>query len=202
MTLTCNEACAIIGKHRGTALIVSTMSAMFGITMTSPSPLNLSSVPLMGGAGGLGLGLAIAQPERNVLILDGDASLLMELGILATIASQAPKNLVHFVFNNNAQFGGVANLPRPGGDFLDFAGIAETSGYRSSMKIATSVALEARLPALLSGKGPVFVELMIEPPERFGRETPQPEIPDLQFQRMAAEARAMMLALSQPATAS
>ena len=54
----------------------------------------------MGGASSLGLGLALARPDRRVIVFDGDGSLLMQLGSLATIAGAAPRNLVHFLFKN------------------------------------------------------------------------------------------------------
>lgn len=194
MTMTTYDACGVIHQFRGDALIVNTMSAMFAITALSPSPLNLASVPLMGGASGLGLGLAMAQPERKVLILDGDSSLLMELGSLAQTADVAPPNLIHFVFNNSVQFSGLANLERPGRRF-DFCAVALGAGYASAQRITSRQDLCEVMPALLEEPGPHMVELTITSPEKFARQTPQPEIPELQFQRMAAEARAMMEAL-------
>lgn len=194
MTMNSYQACGVIANHRGDALIANTMSAMFAISAVSPSPLNMASVPLMGGASGLGLGLAMARQERPVFILDGDASLLMELGTLAVIADVAPANLIHFVFNNNGQFGGLGNLERPGRK-LDFCAVAQGAGYASARRIGDVAALDAVLPELLAVPGPHFVELTITPPRKFTTETPQPEIPDLQFQRMAAEAAAMMDAL-------
>ena len=188
------EACAVIHKHRREAIITNTMSAMFAISAVSPGSLNLASVPLMGGASCLGLGLAIAQPERQVMVLDGDASLLMELGSMAQIADVAPAKFIHFVFNNNVQFSGFGNYERPGRK-LDFCTMARGAGYVSAQTIDTPEALDAAFPELLTNPGPHFVELLIDPPARFLRETPQPEIPELQFTRMGAEASAMMDAL-------
>lgn len=194
MSMTNYEACAVIHQHRGEALIVATMSAMFAISAVSPSPLNISSVPLMGGASGLGLGLAIAQPNRPVLVLDGDASLLMELGTLAQIADVAPTNLIHMVFNNNLQFSGVCNMERPGRK-LDFCAVASGAGYATAQRIESVEALDAALPDLMARPGPHFVELAIKTPPKFTKRTPQPEFPDLQFTRMGAEAAAMIDAL-------
>lgn len=190
------EACAVVAKHRDEkALIVSTMSAMFGISATSPSPLNLSSVPLMGGASGLGLGLAIAQPERAVMVLDGDASLLMELGTLAQIGEQAPGNFIHLVFNNHTQFASLGNVDRPGDDRFDFSAVALGAGYASAHRVDNMARLNELLPVLLQGDGPHLIDLQIDVPERLVEEIPQPELPDLQFGRMRAESRAMMDAL-------
>lgn len=194
MSMTNYEACAVIHNVRGDALITNTMSAMFAITAVSPGPLNLASVPLMGGASCLGLGLAIAQPDRQVLVLDGDSSLLLELGSLAQIADVAPANFIHFVFNNNLQFSGVANLDRPGRK-VDFCAMALAAGYASAAKIGEVAALAAALPDLLASPGPHMVELEIATPHKFTQQTPQPEFPDLQFTRMGAESAAMMDAL-------
>lgn len=196
MSIQVIEACFVISKMRGeNTIIVHTMSAMPMISAMSPSPLNISSVPLMGGASGLGLGLAIAQPDRKVVVLDGDASLLMEMGGMAQIGDQAPANLIHVVFNNNAQFGGVANLERPGRAGFDFCAVAKASGYATANKYSALPDLIEGGPALIGTPGPHFVELIIATPPKFTRESPQPEFPDMQFERMRAEARAMMDAL-------
>ena len=194
MSMTNFDACGVIHEHRGDAIVTSTMSAMFAISAVSPGPLNLASVPLMGGAACLGLGLAIARPERHVLVLDGDASLLMELGALAQIADVAPERFIHFVFNNGLQFSGVANLDRPGRR-LDFCAMALAAGYARAQRAETTQTLQDALPDLMAAPGPHMVELVIGAPPKFTRETPQLEIPELQFTRMGTEARAMMDAL-------
>lgn len=142
MPMSCLEACTAIAKDRSDDIIVSTMTAMFAISRVSPSPLNISSVPLMGGASGIGLGLALSRPDRRIIILDGDASLLMELGSLATIAGQAPRRFLHFVFNNNRQFSGTGNLDRPAGESFDFAASALAAGYAGAVRISTLDELE------------------------------------------------------------
>lgn len=142
MPMSCLEACTAIAKDRSDDIIVSTMTAMFAISRVSPSPLNISSVPLMGGASGIGLGLALSRPDRRIIILDGDASLLMELGSLATIAGQAPRKFLHFVFNNNRQFSGTGNLDRPAGESFDFAASALAAGYAGAVRISTLDELE------------------------------------------------------------
>ena len=189
------EACGVIHQFRGDALITNTMSAMFAISAVSPGPLNIASVPLMGGASCLvAWASPSALPGRQVMVLDGDASLLMELGSLAQIADVAPPGFIHFVFNNGIQFSGVANLDRPGRK-VDFAVMALAAGYASARRIDSVTALAAAMPGLLQQPGPHLVELVISAPAKFTRETTQPEFPDLQFNRMAAEARAMMMAL-------
>ncbi len=183
------EACEQIAKARGERVIVATMGAMFAFDVLGVTERRLSSVPLMGGAASLGLGLALGQPNAGVIVVDGDASLLMQLGGLVTVADARPANFVHFVVQNGAQFTGGANLSVPGGKDVDFCAMATAAGYASAHRFDDAGALADALPMLLASPGPVFVTLKVDPePPRFGVESPQPEMPDRQFQRMGLEA--------------
>lgn len=179
------------------AIVVATMGAMSLFDRIEAArggprpPGRLSSVPLMGGAAGLGLGLALAQPQRQVIVVDGDASLLMELSGLNTVAAQQPANLLHLVLHNGTQFTGLANLRSPH-DRFSFAQAARNAGYRLAEVIGGADAFAARLPQLLATEGPRFVELMVEPTApAAGAGFEQNEMPDLQFARMGQEARAL-----------
>lgn len=183
------EACKAIAQARGERVIVATMGAMFAFDALGVTECRLSSVPLMGGAASLGLGLALARPDHGVIVVDGDASLLMQLGGLVTVADGRASNLIHFVVQNGAQFTGGSNLPVPGGRDVDFCAMALAAGYASAHSFDSAPALGQALPALLDARGPVFVALKVEPEApQFGPAKPQPEIPDRQFQRMGAEA--------------
>lgn len=200
MSMASRAAGEVIVAHRADdTIVVCTMTAMRWLHELSPSPLNLSCVPLMGGASGLGLGLALAHPDRRVFVLDGDGSLLMQLGSLATISGQAPRNLLHFVFDNGVWFEGGGDLPLPAAQGVDFAGMATAAGYRASHRITDVVALAATLPAVLSADGPVFLHLEIDAgaSERtqWSTDNPQSEIPDKQLTQMGEEARTVMQAL-------
>lgn len=160
----------------------------------------ISSVPLMGGAGGLGLGLALANSNRKVVVVDGDASLLLELGGLATIATQAPHNLMHVVIHNGTQFSGLSNSKVPTKEF-NFADVARAAGYPLALRIAYAAEWAEQFPKLLAMKGPVFVELMVEAlPRQTKPGFEQAEMPDRQFERMGQEALALqsLLALEAP----
>ncbi len=114
----------------------------------------------MGLASSHGLGLALAFPERRILVLDGDGSLLMNLGSLVTIAGASPRNLVHFVFQNDAyEANGGHPLPRRG---LDFEGLARCAGIPACYSFSELSDFESRLPELLSMQGPVFAALKTE----------------------------------------
>lgn len=199
MPLTTKDAAQIVADVRGNALVACTMTAMHAIFEASPSPLNMSSVPLMGGASGLGLGLALSQPDRRVFILDGDSSLLMQLGSLAVIGDQAPPNLVHLVFNNKVQFASFTNTPITGGGRVDYAATAMAAGYRWSRKVSDAADLKAVLTAPELVTGPGFIDLDITPPAPATFNGPVVRVmPDKQFTRMGDEARAMMRALGTP----
>ena len=112
----------------------------------------------MGGASSLGLGLALANPERRVIVFDGDGSLLMQLGSLATIAGARPRNLTHLLFKNGVYHtSGAQNIP--GGFDVDFVMMAKGAGYRSAYAVHEIGEFKRRLPAMLSEEGPVLVEL-------------------------------------------
>jgi phosphonopyruvate decarboxylase len=183
------EACKQIAEARGERVIVATMGAMFAFDMLGVTERRLSSVPLMGGAASLGLGLALARPDQGVVVVDGDASLLMQLGGLVTVADSRATNLIHFVVHNGAQFTGGSKLPVPGGKSVDFCAMALAAGYASAHRFDNAASLADALPALLAARGPVFVALDVEPEaDQFGAHQPQPELPDRQFERMRVEA--------------
>jgi phosphonopyruvate decarboxylase len=184
--------------HAPTAVLVSTMSAMFALDMLGETARRIDSVPLMGGAGGLGLGLSLARPDVPVVVLDGDASLLMELGTLATVTQNQPKRYLHVVVNNGVQFNGATNFPAANAQpNVDFAAMAKAAGYARAVRIADFAAWTAALPELLAAQGPSFVELVVQPERRMvGELRPQPILPDVQFVRMRAGARRLQAELA------
>jgi len=147
-----------IAAARGTAICIPTMTTAPAWRDIAPDDLSAGCVGFMGGASSLGLGLALARPERRVIVLDGDGSLLMQLGSLATIAGARPRNLVHLLFKNGVYHtSGAQEIP--GGLTVDFVTMARGAGYRSALAIGELEELERRLPALLRDEGPIFVEL-------------------------------------------
>jgi sulfopyruvate decarboxylase subunit beta len=158
MAMKPEEALRAIAAARGDAICVPTMTTAPAWRAIAPDDLSATCVGFMGGASSLGLGLALARPERRVLVFDGDGSLLMQLGSLATIAGAAPRNLVHFVFKN-AVYHTSGAQEIPGGPGVDFVLMARGAGYRDAWAIADLDELRRRLPAILAAEGPVLVEL-------------------------------------------
>ena len=99
------DAVASISNTRGSAIVVSTMTA--NRYWDQVSVLRELDLPVFGGMGkasSIGLGLALALSGRKVFVLDGDGSLLMNLGSLVTISDAKPENLIHFVFEDEVYF--------------------------------------------------------------------------------------------------
>ena len=151
-------------------IVVSTYSSAFEWLAIRPHSLNYVAVGAMGLASSHALGLALAMPQRRIVVLDGDGSLLMNLGTLVTIAAAAPKNLIHFV-SRNGSYEANGGHPIPAQGVLDFAGIARSAGYRHAESFSELSTFAERVPELLNAPGPTFVELHLEP----GDTTPAPD---------------------------
>ena len=143
---------------RGSAICIPTMTTAPAWREIAPEDLSVACVGFMGGASSLGLGLALARPERRVIVFDGDGSLLMQLGSLATIAGARPRNLVHLLFKNGV-YHTSGSQEIPGGLTVDFVTMARGAGYKTALAIGELDELKRRLPQLLTAEGPLFVEL-------------------------------------------
>ena len=151
-------------------IVVSTYScALDWLEHGGERDLNYFSHGAMGLGTSHGLGLALARPERKVVVLDGDGSLLMNLGTLISIAGQAPKNLIVLCFQNNA-YEANGGHPIPQAHTVDFPGIARSAGVENASSIDDIAEFERRLPEILKATGPTFVNLHIEqgPPRAGG----------------------------------
>ncbi|MHB8718138.1 MAG: thiamine pyrophosphate-dependent enzyme [Candidatus Dormibacteria bacterium] len=185
-----SEAGEIIARHRGDAPVVVTMTTIFTFPESDTDDLVVRCAPLMGGASSIGLGLALAVPTRKVLVLDGDGSLLMQLGTLATIASAGADNLYHFVFHNRVLYEGGGRVPIAAPD-VDFVAMALAAGYAAAETISDPAVLETRLPAILQQRGPVLIHLEVELPASPGWSSANPhgELPDWWFEQMGDDGR-------------
>jgi phosphonopyruvate decarboxylase len=129
----------------------------------------------MGHTASIALGVALGQPDRRVLCLDGDGSLIMHMGSMPIIGSLAPKNFVH-VLLNNAAHESVGGQPTVAGD-VDFSAIAQASGYRAYFLAEDAASLAECWARLDRTPGPVLVEVKIKNGSRanLGRPTSTPE---------------------------
>lgn len=120
----------------------------------------------MGGAVPTGLGLALAQPSKRVLVATGDGEMLMGIGALATVAVQAPKNLAICVFDNE-RYGETGMQTTHTASVADLALTAQGLGIRNTGTITDENELKAELDAIVNADGPVFrtIKVRAEPLE-------------------------------------
>ena len=150
-------------------LVVAVYQSCFDWLALCPRDLNYVSTGAMGQASSHALGLAIGSPERQVIVLDGDGSLLMNLGSLVTIATVRPQHFLHLVFENGVYEVNGAH-PTPGTGHVDFAAMAIAAGYQKAVSFSELETFEAALPALLAADGPVMAVLKIIPGEAYPRD--------------------------------
>ena len=160
------DAVRLIDSKRDGSIIVPTMNANnvgFGLpSVTTGQSLDLPLSGAMGKAANLGLGLALAQPDRKVFVLDGDGSLLMNLGSMVTSANKRVTNFYHFLFNNGV-YAVTGGQPIPGSEIADWEGLAKAAGYAAVFSYDNLEDFTNGIDEALSAEGPVFVHLAVEP---------------------------------------
>ncbi len=155
-----DECFRILARHVTGEIVIASYSAAVEWNELNPRVLNYFSVGAMGLASSHGLGLALGRPDKRVVVLDGDGSLLMNLGSLVSIAAAAPKNLVHFVCHNGTyEANGSHPIPNPN---VDFSGLAKASGYAHCHEFSELASLEQQIGHVLDEAGPVFATLKVE----------------------------------------
>ena len=166
------EATKAVNFHRKDALVVSTSSALREWSQVSERrDLDVDLSDCMDRAPAVGLGLALAQPEGKVLVLDCDSTLRTNLGGLATIGESNPENLVHFVFDDVSSVS-TSGLPIREMDNLDLVQIAQSSGYAKTYEFDKLEEFLIGLEQVMRQTGPVFVRVKIF---REGEPHPFPE---------------------------
>ena len=118
------------------------------------------TVGSMGHAASIALGLAQSQPNRRIICLDGDGSVLMHMGAVAIVGQSRQENLIHVVLNNGAHdsVGGQSTV----GFSIDIAGIARSCGYREVRVAETERAIDVALPELFRRSGPSLLEVRVK----------------------------------------
>jgi thiamine pyrophosphate-dependent acetolactate synthase large subunit-like protein len=159
------EVARALLADRGDLLVVAGLgSTAWDVTAAGDHPLTFPLWGAMGGAALIGLGLALAQPERRVLVVTGDGELLMGLGGLATIAVERPSNLALVVFDNE-RYGETGMQATHTAHGVDLAGIARACGWPVAGTVREPAELERALPLIRSAAGPVFhaIKVRAEP---------------------------------------
>ena len=143
------------------AVIGGIGNANFDLWASGQRPQNFYMLGSMGLAIPIALGVAIAQPKRHVIALEGDGSLLMQLGCLATVAERAPRNLTMVVWDNGI-YQITGSQPTPGAGSADLVVIARGAGIARSAWAADEADFDNMVAASLKEGGPTLIAARID----------------------------------------
>ena len=161
--LTSRELLEPLARARTDEIVITSMSVVRAWGRLSDSDLDFASADsAMGHTADLALGVALAQPERRVVCLNGDGSMLMSLGTMVTIVESNVENLRLFVVVNRT-YEITGNQPVPGAKTLDFASMARAAGFASVHHFDDATSYASTLERLLRDPGPTFASVAVEP---------------------------------------
>ncbi len=150
---------------RGDALVVAGLGASaWDVAAAGDDDRNFYLWGAMGGAAAMGLGLALAQPRRRVLVITGDGEMLMGLGSLATIALQRPRNLAVVVLDNG-RYGETGMQPSHTSGPTNLAAVASACGIETVYDVESDADLDLLAPALAAQTDLVFARVRVAPEE-------------------------------------
>ncbi|QQO12780.1 hypothetical protein JJB99_25505 [Bradyrhizobium diazoefficiens] len=152
----------LIGKLKHEEAVIGGIgNTNFDLWAAGHRPQNFYMLGSMGLAFPIALGVALAQPDRRIFALEGDGSLLMQLGALSTIAALKPKNLIMIVMDNGIyQITGAQ--PTPAASVADIVAIAIGSGLANSAWAADEEDFERLVDEAMSRSEPSFIAIRID----------------------------------------
>ena len=149
--------------YRGTSIVAATGVAGGHWRDVSSDPnRDVSLGGAMGQTTSAAFGLALGLPNEKVVIFDSEGALLMNLGVLATVAGKKPKNFVHFLLDNGC-YATTGGQPVPNADDIDYAGLARAAGYASAHSFTDLEDFVTQVEGIMAEPGPVFVAVKIVP---------------------------------------
>ena len=170
------ECLQLIADQRTDEIVITTMGTTVPWGKISTHPLDYASVgSAMGHAADFALGIALAKPDKKTVVLNGDGSMLMCLGTLATITAlnTPPPNYLLFVCDNGT-YEVTGNQPVPAGNAgFSWSMLARGAGFERVYEFDDLNAFETELSKIWTEVGPIFVSLKIAqayepPPDRWG----------------------------------
>ena len=147
-------------RPRGDALLVTGLGSSCYDAGTLDHPSNFYLWGGMGGAAMIGVGLAMAQPKRRVLVVTGDGEMLMGLGSLATIAAEKVKNLSIVVIDNEL-YSETGMQPTHTARGVDLAGMAAAAGFAVTGTVSNDAELKTWVPKVYDAPGPLFLDIKV-----------------------------------------
>ena len=151
---------ALLARRGGLLAVAGLGSSAWDCTDAGDHPLTFPLWGAMGSASMIGLGLALAQPKRRVLVITGDGEMLMGLGSLATIGAQRPENLAIVVLDNE-RYGETGMQRTHTGYGVDLASVAKACGFAEARTVRHNADLGPMYSRVHHARGPLFFQVKV-----------------------------------------
>jgi phosphonopyruvate decarboxylase len=153
----------VFQTHRGTAIVIPTgTSGRQWRDFSTNEKRDLTMGGAMGQTTAAALGVALGLPNEQVVLFDAEGALLMNMGVLATIAGKQPRNFYHFLLDNGC-YATTGGQPVPNAENINYAGIAKSAGYAATYEFDDLETFGRDVGDILSQKGPIFVAIKVVP---------------------------------------
>ena len=156
------DAMRVVLEHRKGDVVLATETSIAAWQDVSEDDSLHLPIPSMSKGSSMALGVALARPDRRVIVWDGDGCVLMNLGSLVTIAGAAPANLYHIVLDNG-MYAMTGGQPLPGEGKTDFAEMATATGYARTFEFDDLEEWTVRIGDVLKEEGPVLIVMKTVP---------------------------------------
>jgi sulfopyruvate decarboxylase subunit beta len=153
----------VFQTHRGNAIVIPTgTSGRQWRDFSTNEKRDLTMGGAMGQTTAAALGIALGLPNEQVVLFDAEGALLMNMGVLATIAGKQPRNFYHFLLDNGC-YATTGGQPVPNAENINYAGIAKAAGYAAAYEFDDLETFGRDVGDILSQRGPVFVAIKVVP---------------------------------------
>ena len=153
----------VFQTHRGKAIVIPTgTSGRQWRDFSTNEKRDLTMGGAMGQTTAAALGVALGLPNEQVVLFDAEGALLMNMGVLATIAGKQPRNFYHFLLDNGC-YATTGGQPVPNAENINYAGIAKAAGYAAAYEFDDLETFGRDVGDILSQHGPVFVAIKVVP---------------------------------------
>jgi sulfopyruvate decarboxylase subunit beta len=153
----------VFQTHRGNAIVIPTgTSGRQWRDFSTNEKRDLTMGGAMGQTTAAALGVALGLPNEQVVLFDAEGALLMNMGVLATIAGKQPRNFYHFLLDNGC-YATTGGQPVPNAENINYAGIAKAAGYAAAYEFDDLETFGRDVGDILSQQGPIFVAIKVVP---------------------------------------
>ncbi len=153
----------VFARYRGNSVVIPGRGGRHWVQLSDQPNRDLPvGDPAMGGHASFALGVALSLPRERVVLFDSEGDVLMNLGALPTIAEKAPRNLYHFMLDNEC-YATTGGQPVPNAGNIAYDVIARGSGYPAAYAFDNLEDFANHIAEILEQPGPVFVALKVEP---------------------------------------